>query len=257
MPIVVRCPDCGALLKFRDDALGKRAKCTKCQSVVQVQPSDESRTGDENDDAAFLNNLTDAVTTAASQSRRQPVRPIPQPEPAATIEPTSVEDLGDETMLLKASPRVRIVVFVLLLIPVIFASRLSVPERFMSCFLPLLLTGTYRMSAIRGDRFRTRLHVGFFPVVSHRCNLRGVTFINVKYGREGSGFGTFLLFGPLQAILGRVFDFLIPSFGGPYQIHLVTAKGRELVAWQGFSDVQFRSILDLLCRLTRAEVRSM
>jgi hypothetical protein len=257
MPIVVRCSDCGALLKFRDDALGKRAKCTKCKGVVHVLPSSESRKGDENDDAAFLDNLTDAVTAAASQGKRRPARLNPQPESAATIGPTSVEDLGDARMLLKARPGVRIVVLVLMLLPIVFASRLSLPERLMSCFVPLLLTGTYRTSTIRGDWFTTCFHLAFFPVASQRCNLRGVSFINVKYGREGSGLGTVLLFGPGQAVLGRILDFLIPSFGGPYQIHLVTAKGRELVAWQGFADAQFRSKLDLLTRVTNAEVRSM
>ena len=38
---------------------------------------------------------------------------------------------------------------------------------------------------------------------------------------------------------------------------VVTAKGRELVAWQGSKEPQFRSMLDLLLGLTRAELRSM
>jgi hypothetical protein len=87
--------------------------------------------------------------------------------------------------------------------------------------------------------------------------VRGVTFINAKYGHVGSGWGTVVLFGPLQAIFGRLFDFLMPSIGGPYQIYLVTAKGRELTAWQGSAEPQFRTVLDLLLGLTHAELRSM
>jgi hypothetical protein len=32
-------------------------------------------------------------------------------------------------------------------------------------------------------------------------------------------------------VFGWIFEFLVPALGGPYQIHLITAKGRELVAW--------------------------
>jgi hypothetical protein len=260
MPIVVRCSDCGALLKFRDDALGKKAKCTKCKSVVQVRPNGESRHGGEgekNDDSDFLNNLSDAVATAASQSKRHFVKPNPQPESVPTTGPTHVKAPADARTLLGARPRVRIVVLILMLVPVVFASHFSLLERLAACFVPLMLTGTFRTSRIRGDRFTTRIHVAFLPVVSQRCNLRGVTFVDAKYGRIGSGVGTFLLFGPMQVIFGRVFDFLMPSIGGPYQIHLVTANGRELVAWQGFAEQQFRSMLDLLVGITKAELRSM
>jgi hypothetical protein len=39
MSIIVRCAGCGASLKCRDEALGKRAKCPKCGQVVQIRPS--------------------------------------------------------------------------------------------------------------------------------------------------------------------------------------------------------------------------
>ncbi|HEV3303802.1 MAG TPA: hypothetical protein VG055_29380 [Planctomycetaceae bacterium] len=257
MAIVVRCSDCGALLKFRDDALGKRAKCTKCRRVVEIRPESEPRQARENDDAGFLDNLAEVSTRVPSPGERCAFKPSPQPESAATSEPKAVKGLADEEILLGVRLRIRIVVLVLLLVPVVLASGRGLPQRLMACIVPLILTGTYRTSKIRGDRFTTRFHLAFVPVTSHRCNLRGVTFINAKYGHEGSGWGTVVLFGPLQALFGRLFDFLMPSIGGPYQIHLVTAKGRELVAWQGSKEPQFRSMLDLLLGLTRAELRSM
>jgi hypothetical protein len=256
MSIVVRCSDCGALLKFRDDALGKRARCTKCRGVVQVVPGGESRKSDGDDGEAFLNNLADAAVTA-SQSALYSVIRDPHAVSAVTTTPDSVEDPAFSETRLGGRLRVRIVAFVLLLLPLVFASRLSLPERLLACITPLMLAGTFRTSAIRGDRFTTRLFIAFIPIVSHRCSLRGVTFIKVKFAWEGSGLGTILMFGPFQWALGWLLDFLIPSVGGPYQIHLVTAKGRELVAWQGFVDSQFHSTRDLLVRLTNAEVRSM
>jgi hypothetical protein len=245
------------LLKFRDDALGKRAKCTKCRRVVEIRPESEPRQARENDDAGFLDNLAEVSTRVPSPGERCAFKPSPQPESAATSEPKAVKGLSDEENLLGVRLRIRIVVLVLLLVPVVLASGRGLPQRLMACIVPLILTGTYRTSKIRGDRFTTRFHLAFVPVTSHRCNLRGVTFINAKYGHEGSGWGTVVLFGPLQALFGRLFDFLMPSIGGPYQIHLVTAKGRELVAWQGSKEPQFRSMLDLLLGLTRAELRSM
>jgi len=257
MAIVVRCTDCGAKLKFRDDALGKKAKCTKCGRVVEVRPEGEPRQARENEDAGFLDNHAEAPILAASPGKRRAFKPSPQPESAATSEPKSVKDRADEQILLGVRLPLRIVVLVLLLVPIVLASRRGLPQRLMACVVPLIVTGTYRTSKIRGDRFTTRFHLAFVPVTSHRCNLRGVTFINAKYGHEGSGWGTVVLFGPLQALFGRLFDLLMPSIGGPYQIHLVTAKGREFVAWQGHAEPQFRSMLDLLLGLTHAELRSM
>jgi hypothetical protein len=153
--------------------------------------------------------------------------------------------------------RVRIIVLVVLLVPIVVASRRPLPERLLACVVPLTLTGMYRTSKIRGDRFTTQFHLAFFPVSTKRCNLRGVTHINTKFGHEGSGWGTFLLFGPMQVVFGHVFDFLMPSIGGPYQIHLVTAKGRELTAWQGTTEAEFRRVLDLLLTHTNAEQRSV
>jgi hypothetical protein len=190
MAIVVRCNDCGALLKFRDDALGKRAKCTKCRRVVEIRPESESRLAHESEDADVFDNLAEASTAAASPGERRAFKPSPQLESAATSEPKPVNDRPDEQILLGVRLHLRIVVLVVLLVPIILASRRGLPERLMACIVPLVLTGTYRTSKIRGDRFTTRFHLAFVSVTTHRCNVRGVTFINAKYGHVGSGWGT-------------------------------------------------------------------
>ncbi|HET6323163.1 MAG TPA: hypothetical protein VFG04_00580 [Planctomycetaceae bacterium] len=153
--------------------------------------------------------------------------------------------------------RVRIVVLVLLLVPIVVASRRSLLERLWACVIPLSVTGMYRTSKIRGDRFTTQFHIAFFPVTTQRCNLRGVTHIDTHYGHEGSGWGTMVLFGAIQAIFGRIFEFLLPSIGGPYRISLVTARGRELTAWQGTTEAEFRRIVELLQSVTQAELRAV
>jgi hypothetical protein len=163
----------------------------------------------------------------------------------------------DDSIRLGARPRVQVAIFALLLVPVVLSQRFTLSERLLACLVPLILTGTFRTSAIRGDKFVTRFHVAFVPVVTERCNLRAVTYVDAKFAWESPGVGTLLLFGPSQWAFGWLFEFLIPAVGGPYQIHLITAKGRELVAWRGFVDAHFRKTLDLLTGATNAEVRSM
>jgi len=256
MPIVVRCHDCGALLKFRDDALGKRAKCTKCSGVMQVLPAGKTRkTGD--DDAVFHDNLASAPAAPVSERELGPVSHSRSAASPVETNPIPEEDVALAPTRLGASLPVRIIVLALLLAPIPFLSRLSLSQRLASCIVPLILAGTYRISTIRVDRFTTSFHFAFIPIATHHCNLRGVTSIKARFAWDGPGWGTIVLFGASLAAFGWLFEFLIPAIGGPYQIHLVTAKGRELVAWQGFVDSQFKSTLDLLIRLTSAEVKSM
>jgi hypothetical protein len=255
MTMVVRCEQCGATLKVRDDKRGKRAKCPNCQAVVALVDTSQKDNTSEFDDPAFEGSLDAAV--AKERSQRASSRVVPaHTQPVATVEPGADEDVF-ERRLMTARPFVRVVVLIVLLIPVLLASRFTVLQRLLSCFVPLVLTGTYRISAIRGEKFVTRFFFGFYPLAVHRCKLPSVVALNVKYGHVGSGMGTFLLFGPAQVMFGRVFDFLMPAIGGPYQIHLVTAKGRELAAWQGFSDSTFQTTLDTLISMTKAEVRSV
>jgi hypothetical protein len=173
----------------------------------------------------------------------------------------NAEGTADTSIQLGANPRVQVAVCAILIVPVVLvfalSRRHSLSDAWLACVVPVLLTGTFRTSAIRGDRFVARFHVGFFPVVTERCNLRAVTSVNARFGWDGPGIGTVLLFGPTQFLFGWLFEFLIPALGGPYQIHLITAKGRELVAWRGFVDSHFHKTLDLLAGLTNAEVRSM
>jgi hypothetical protein len=140
MSIVVHCSHCGAVLKFRDDALGKKAKCTKCNTVVSIAPAREPVKRADDDEAGFLNGLEDTGIPAESKRERPAAKSNPHAEPPETTEPAPVEDVVagvlDEKKLMTARPAVRVVVLVVLLIPVAFASRLSVPERLLSCFVP-------------------------------------------------------------------------------------------------------------------------
>lgn len=149
--------------------------------------------------------------------------------------------------------RYRVIALAVLLVPVMLASRIGVAGQLLACLVPLVLTGTYRVSRIVGDKFDTRFHMAFVPLSHSRCNLRGVVDIHTTYQTQ-FGWGTLILFGPFQWVFGKVFDALIPALGGPYEIWLETAKGREILAWNGYNQQHFEKNLEFLRTRTGAEV---
>ena len=64
------------------------------------------------------------------------------------------------------------------------------------------------------------------------------------------------MFGPIMWVFSWIFDYLIPALGGPYEIWLETAKGREILAWNGYNQQHFESNVELLRNQTGAELRS-
>jgi hypothetical protein len=152
--------------------------------------------------------------------------------------------------------RVRIPIAIALLIPIPFVPDLPLFWRLVACIVPLAVTGTFRITRIHEGWIDTRLFMGFIPVRHHRCKLATVVALGVKYGGSEPGIGTFVLLGPMQYVFGYLFDFLIPAIGGPYELSLETAKGREFMAWQGFNQEYFEKNLELLKNQTGAEIKS-
>jgi len=89
--------------------------------------------------------------------------------------------------------RIRACVLALLLLPVFLAPRLSLIWRILACVMPLALSGTFRISSIKGEWFTTRMYFGFVPVVRHKCKLKAVEHVGTKYVGAGPGMGTFIL----------------------------------------------------------------
>lgn len=150
----------------------------------------------------------------------------------------------------------RVVILIAMLLPLLIIPGLEWWGRILSCIMPLIFTGTYRISKIIETRFETRFHFAFIPFPLQKCKLATVGSIETTYGSSQAGMWTFIMFGPLQLILSWVFDYLIPSLGGPYEIWLVTAKGREIKAWQGFNQDYFDANLKLLQEHTTAELKT-
>lgn len=151
----------------------------------------------------------------------------------------------------------RLTVLGVLLIPVLIVliTRGSIIIALLASIFPVMLTGTYRVSKISGEKFFTRMYVGFVPFSRERCKLPGVVYIHTSYEHAQAGCLTLILFGPLQWVFGHIFDQLIPSVGGPYEIWLESAKRGEIMAWKGHNQQQFERNLELLRNHTGAEVR--
>lgn len=149
----------------------------------------------------------------------------------------------------------RLILLAVLLIPVLLAPGMSWLGRALACVLPVLLTGTYSISRVGSDRFDCWSYVGFVPTSHHRCRLESVVSIHSSYATDQTGWGTFMLFGPVQWVFGMLFDYLIPSMGGPYEIWLETAKGREILAWKGYGQPHYEKNLSMLRNATGAELR--
>ena len=142
-----------------------------------------------------------------------------------------------------------------LLLPILFVPHLAWWLRILACVVPVMLTGTYRISAITGDKFRSQLFISFIPMKPDKCNLPGVVYIETKYNSTGFVGDALPVIVPIRFIFVTIFDMLMPALGGAYEIWLITAKGREIVAWQGFDQKLFEENLALLTSRSGAEVR--
>ena len=152
--------------------------------------------------------------------------------------------------------RFRLIILGVLLVPLFVIPGLHWLGRVASAIMPLIFTGTFRNSRIIETRFETQFFFAFIPFPQRKCKLASVGFIESIYGADQPGMWTFILFGPLQFIMGWVFDYLIPALGGPFEIWLVTAKGKEIKAWQGYNQGYFDTNLRLLQTHTTAELRT-
>ncbi len=151
---------------------------------------------------------------------------------------------------------IRLVILGVMLVPLLIIPGLELWGRILSCIMPLIFTGTYRTSKIIETRFETRFHFAFVPFPLQKCKLATVGSVETTYGNSQPGIWTIIIFGPLQFVCGWIFDYLIPALGGPLEIWLVTAKGREIKAWQGHNQDYFDANLKLLQDHTTAELKT-
>lgn len=117
--------------------------------------------------------------------------------------------------------------------------------------------GTYRVSRISEGHFERRMVVMFVPLRWKRWPLEQFVEIEVLYEDPWS-VGRLLpiaLLNFVWVLWFRVFDWLVPWFGGSYKLRLRPAKGARIVAWQGNSEANFQTNVELLQDSTGLAVR--
>ena len=75
MPIVVTCPSCSATLRAPDAAAGKRVKCSKCTSTIEV-PADDLPPVLEEDFTDERRALPPAAACIVARRRKRPLFPL-------------------------------------------------------------------------------------------------------------------------------------------------------------------------------------
>ncbi len=176
--------------------------------------------------------------------------------PAVPLQPARIESADLPENFISGRVGLRLAILAVLLLPILLMKDTPWLVRALACILPVIMTGTFHTAKIDGRRFHSRFYFGYVPLQSRRCQFDTVTSIDARYGWTGPSWMTYILFGPVQWLFGCLFESLIPALGGAYQLHLVTAKGREVLAWRGHSERKFQQKLALLKSRTHAEVRS-
>ena len=149
----------------------------------------------------------------------------------------------------------RVVVLGIVILALLFVPYLFWWLRVALMISAFILAGTYRVSWIKDDKFFSQFFFSFIPFKPQKCNLPGVMYIETKYNAVGYVPNALPILGPLQYLLGTLLDLLAPTLGGAYEIWIITAKGREIAAWQGVSQKFFDDNVAMLKANTQAELR--
>ena len=154
-----------------------------------------------------------------------------------------------------AKPKNRVLVLGIVMLALLFVPYLFWWVRIALMIPALIMAGTYRNSSIKDDKFHSQFFFAFIPLKPQKCNLPGVMYIETKYNAVGYVPNALPVLGPLQYLMGTFLDLMAPTLGGAYEIWIVTAKGREIAAWQGISQQHFDDNVALLKANTQAELR--
>jgi hypothetical protein len=158
----------------------------------------------------------------------------------------------DRLLLPPTRLRLRIVLFVILIIPALIGSTLW-STKLCAVAMVAFLVGTYRQSLISGAEFHTNMAILFVPLSTKTMKLKFVATIETSLERR-AGLWTFFLFGPTFMVFSWIADFLLPWIGGAYGLTLVSGKGKRVHAWQGNNEDDFQKNLAMLKNATGAEV---
>ena len=116
------------------------------------------------------------------------------------------------------------------------------------------MTGTTRTSRIIGIELIGQMFVAFIPMKPERVKLQFITQIETGLRREMNMFD-WVVFGLMAWLTERVLKWVWPWLSGDYELWVITARDRRMLAWRGNGDDLLRDNLAMLTSATGATVR--
>lgn len=147
----------------------------------------------------------------------------------------------------------RYVLCAVLVIPALISSAPWLAKLFSVGFVAAM-TGTTRTSRIIGIELIGQMFVAFIPMKPERVKLQFITQIETGLRREMNMFD-WVVFGLMAWLTERVLKWVWPWLSGDYELWVITARDRRMLAWRGNGDDLLRDNLATLTSATGATVR--
>lgn len=114
--------------------------------------------------------------------------------------------------------------------------------------------GSFRVARLHDGWFERQMVFMFIPLKRKRWQLARFIEIETSW-QESLYIGWALVIGPALWLWSHFFDWAIPWMGGNYQLRMRHAKGGPVLVWQGNSDANFETNVEILKSNTGLPVR--
>lgn len=147
----------------------------------------------------------------------------------------------------------RCVLCVILVLPAMLTTA-PWPAKLFSFGFVAVMTGTTRTSRIVGAELITQMFVAFVPMKPERIKLKFVVQIETALRRDMNMLD-WVLFGVMAWFTEKVMKWVWPWLSGDFELWMVTARDKRVLAWRGNGDAVFQDNLATLTSATGAAVR--
>lgn len=144
---------------------------------------------------------------------------------------------------------------VLLALPVLFTA-VGWFWKLAAVLFVVAMTGSTRDSRIVGDQFYAADFWGFVPIKRERCKLKFVVQIETGLRLDNNA-TDWLLFLGFPWLMDRLMQPVWPWMAGEFELWLITARDRRILAWRGNREDVFQHNLQTLVSATGVAVRRL
>lgn len=159
----------------------------------------------------------------------------------------------DRSLLPMPNWTLRVIVCVVMALPALLSPGPLWTKLFGLAFV-IVLTGSARESRVLGDEFETRLFVAFRSVKVERCKLKVVVEVETQLRQEANA-ADWLIFGGMMWAMDCIMRYIWPWMAGEFELTLLTARDKRVLAWRGNGEEAFQQNLATLVSATGARIR--